>query len=272
MKTIVALAVTLVLAGPNILAADNNPQPKTPLDPTVSAPPPPQDPGVRKLSRRERKDRIAKLSDKYQQFLLDVEPIMLPQELDTFLILETDPQREIYITEFWRRRDVAQGTTNHAFKDQYYARLDEAKEKFKYLSADRARIFLIHGPPTEIIEPKCDRLLVPIQIWKYFYLPNFGHNVRFLLYIPRHTSDYRLWVPILSQEDSLAELLSDENAATAGGDPTTGVRRTFIDSISPGMSVTRVQMQCTEQDELQTELTKVFEPPQINEEDVKKIL
>ena len=124
MKTIVAVAFALVLAAPNITADNNNP---TPPDPTQSAPPPPQDPGVRKLSRRERKDRIAKLPEKYQTFLLDVEPIILPQELDTFLILETDPQREVYITEFWRRRDVAQGTTNHAFKDQYYARLEDAK-------------------------------------------------------------------------------------------------------------------------------------------------
>jgi Ca-activated chloride channel family protein len=207
---------------------------------------------------------------------------MLPQELDTFLILETDPQREIYITEFWRRRDVAQGTTNHAFKDQYYSRLDEAKEKFKFLSSDRARVFLIHGEPQDIIEPKCEHLLQPIQIWKYFFIPSFGHNVRFVFYIPRHTNDYKLWIPILGQDDALAELESEENAATAGGDPTTAVRRTFIDSVVPGAPVTRIQEQCTEPDELQkalfqsiqnkTEITKVFEPPPVNEEDVKKIL
>src|SRR6185295_5735331 len=166
-----------------------------------------------------------------------------PQELDTFLILETDAQRDIYITEFWRRRDVAQGTTNHAFRDQYYARLDDAKEKFKYLSSDRARVYLIHGAPEEIIEPKCEHLLVPIQIWKFFYLPHFGHNVRFLFYMPRHSNDYKLWVPTLSQDDSLSELLSDENAATAGGDPRSGVRRTFIESDLPGIS--RIGTQCT---------------------------
>jgi len=283
MKTIVAaFAVALVFAAPNTFADGNNPQPAKPLDPTVSAPPPPQDPGVRKLSRRERKDRVAKLTEPYQQFLTDVEPIMLPQELDTFLILETDPQRDIYITEFWRRRDVAQGTTNHAFKDQYYARLDEAKEKFKYLSSDRSRVFLIHGPPTEMLEPKCEHLLQPIQIWKYFYLPSFGHNVRFLFYVPRRSSDYKLWVPIMGQNESLAELLSDENAATAGGPAEAGVARTFIDSIVPGSSVSRIQADCTEEDELQkalfqsiqnkTEINKIFDPPPINEEDVKKIL
>ena len=278
MKTIVAVAFALVLAAPNIAADSNNPTP----DPTQSAPAPPQDPGVRKLSRRERKDRIAKLSEKYQTFLLDVEPIMLPQELDTFLILETDPQREVYITEFWRRRDVAQGTTNHAFKDQYYARLEEAKEQFKFLSTDRARVFLIHGAPEAIIEPKCEHLLVPIQIWKYFYLPQFGHNVRFLFYAPRHTNDYRLWIPLLGQNDSLAELLSEESTALAGANPDGAVKRTFMDSDVPGTGLTRIQTQCTEPDELQkalfqslsnkADINKIFEPPPVNEEDVKKIL
>src|ERR1019366_3303593 len=70
---------------------------------------------VRNLSRRERKDKIKNLSEKFRQFLTDVEPIMNPTELDTFLVLETDPQREIYVTEFWRRRDTVNGTTNHSF-------------------------------------------------------------------------------------------------------------------------------------------------------------
>jgi Ca-activated chloride channel family protein len=277
MKTIAALAVTLVLAAPNILAQSNNPP-----DPTKSATPPQNDPGVRKLSRRERKDRIAKLPEKYQEFLRDVEPIILPQELDTFLILETDPQRDVYIIEFWRRRDVAQGTTNYAFRAKYYARLDDAKDRFKYLSSDRARVFLIQGEPQEIIEPKCERLLVPIQIWKYFYLPQFGHNVRFVFYMPRHLNDYRLWVPMMGQNESLADLLSEENAATTIGDPIGSVQKTFFDPIMPGSSLTRLNAECTDADELQralfqnlqnkTDLPKIFDPPPINEEDVKKIL
>src|ERR1017187_7673329 len=47
---------------------------------------PAPDLGVRKLSRRERKERIKNLSEKFRQFLTDVEPVMNPTELDTFLI------------------------------------------------------------------------------------------------------------------------------------------------------------------------------------------
>src|SRR5213082_2537873 len=134
-----ALAAVLVLIflSPNIVAQTSNSP-----DPSKN-PPKLQDPGIRKLSRRERKERIKNLPDKYREFLEDVEPIMQESELDTFLILETDPQRDIYITEFWRRRDALQGTTNHTFRDQYYDRLETVKEKFRNVSTDRSRIFLI---------------------------------------------------------------------------------------------------------------------------------
>ena len=124
-RTFVALIAVLTLAVPNIVAQTNNPPnpPKTAAD----QPAPKQDQGIRKLSRRERKERIKNLSDKYRQFLADVEPIMQDSELDTFLLLETDPQRDVYITEFWRRRDAMQGTTNHTFRDQYYGRLETVK-------------------------------------------------------------------------------------------------------------------------------------------------
>src|SRR5689334_6384403 len=151
MNRIAAALVALVLAVPIIAQtgppAKQEPQPQPAAaskqkDPTA-------DPGVRKLSRRERKDRIKNLSDKYQQFLEDVEPIIMPQEEDTFLILETDAQRDAWILEFWRRRDKSAGTTNNSFRDVYYARIDEARDKYKHLSNDRAHMFLLQGPPNE---------------------------------------------------------------------------------------------------------------------------
>jgi len=191
---------------------------QTPPPDTKKDAPPPQDSGIRKLGRRERKEKIAALPEKYRQFLQDVEPIIMPTEIDTFLILETDPQREIYITEFWRRRDVAQGTTNHAFRDEYYNRLDEAKARFKYLSSDRSRMYLIHGEPEELIKTDCSRLLQPLEIWKYTYIPGMGHEVRMLFYMPRNGIDYRLWNPMGDQNDALAELVSVEVMGVAGAD------------------------------------------------------
>src|SRR5260221_7198212 len=186
----VALFLLLPLAAPNTFAADNNPPPapqaQTPPD---AKPQPHQDPGTRKLSRRERKERIAKLPEKYQQFLIDTEPIIQPTELDTFLILESDAQRDLYIDDFWHRRDVAQGTSRHAYRDQYYERLEAVKEKFINVSSDRSRIYVIHGQPDDVITCDC-RLLQPLEIWKFIYIPGIGHNVRFVFYKPRMGIDF----------------------------------------------------------------------------------
>src|ERR1044071_8487987 len=86
-----ALLVLLIFAVANAPLLAKNPAddgsttapPPKPADPAKAAPP---DPGVRKLSRRERKERIRNLSEKFRQFLTDVEPIMQDAELDTFLL------------------------------------------------------------------------------------------------------------------------------------------------------------------------------------------
>ena len=208
MKRLMLWMLAVLFAATNAVAQANN---SDPGQKKADDKPPKQDQGIRKLSRRERKDRIKNLGEKYQQFLADVEPIMQPSELDTFLMLDTDPQRDIYITEFWRRRDQLQGTTNHRFRDDYYDRLETVKEHFKNASSDRGRIYLIHGEPTEVVKVACDRLLVPIEIWKYGFIPNFGHNVRFLFYIPRNGGDFRLFNPM--NPDAIQDLVSTDASA-----------------------------------------------------------
>lgn len=273
-----ALAFTLSFPISNAPLRANNPGTAVlPAGEEAQKAKPQVDPGTRKLSRRERKERISKLSEPYRQFLQDVEPIMHPSELDTFLLMETDAQREVYIREFWRRRDAAQGTSNQAFRDAYYARLEQAKEQFKQVSSDRARMYLIHGEPQAIIDVRCDRLLVPIQVWKYFYLPGFGHNVRFLFYVPRMQNDYRLWDTMMPREDALKELLSSESYGVA---PTDGNAGAVFSQVAPGIS--RIEMECRNGDELlraifqmqenKTAVIRIFEPPHVDQEDVKKIL
>jgi Ca-activated chloride channel family protein len=281
MKPILTLLAVLALAVPNIVAQTNNPP--DPPKPAADQPAPAkQEAGIRKLSRRERKDRIKNLSEKYRHFLEDVEPIMQPSEMDTFLLLETDPQRDIYITEFWRRRDVAQGTTNHSFHDQYYARLEMVKEQFRNVSSDRSRIYLIHGEPTEIVDAANCRLLVPIQVWKYMYIENMGHDIRFVFYKPRNQSDYKLWIPygIGDNTDAMAELVSGDAIGT-DIDPRRAVQYVF-GPVNPYTTMTNLEMTCKDGDELlkaiyqttmnKTDVMKVFNPPEVNEEDVHKIL
>ena len=129
---------------------------------------------IKPLSRSERKERTAKLSESYRQFLADVEPIASTAERDTFLRLETDPQRDVFIEDFWRRRDIARGTTGHAMRDDYYERLEYVREKFDGVMSDRGRVYLLHGVPGALIDINCPRYFVPIQVWYYPYIEGLG--------------------------------------------------------------------------------------------------
>ena len=280
MKTILAAAAVLALTSLPIVAqsapatasakpAASNEMPRTAND------------GVRKLSRRERKDRIAKLADKYRQFLEEVEPIMQQSELDAFLTLETDPQREIFITEFWRRRDVAQGTTNRAFRDQYMARLDFARETFKQLSSDRSRIYLLYGEPQSRVSYDCSRLLQPLEIWSYYELPGMGHSVRFIFYVPKMARDYKLWVPGMDADNSLAELISGDGASFANTDKQ-AVDKVFRTSALSVSFYSRIEAECKDGEQImnaigavmqnRTHMMSVFEAPAVDPEGAARIL
>jgi Ca-activated chloride channel family protein len=234
---------------------------------------------LRKLSKRERTARIAKLDVRHQDFVADTEPIMLGPELDTFLTLETEAQRDAFVDDFWRRRDAMQGTTNRAFKDMYYARLEVAKEQFKTVKNDRARVFLLHGPPADALRADCSRLLQPVEIWKYDRIPGIGSHLRLLFYKPRYSNDYKLWNP-LGGSIAIGDLLATESASFQG-DPGSA-RRLASDSASPYSYITRIQLECTNGDEIMRAITamiqsrvdalKLFEPPQIDSEDVQKML
>lgn len=279
-RSALAALFTILFAVSNIVAQSGNPP--APAPPSQdTAKPAQQDPGVRKLSRRERKDKISKLPETYRRFLEDVEPILLPTELDTFLVLETDAQRDIYINDFWKRRDVAQGTSNHAFKDLYYERLENVREQFKQVSSDRSRIYLLYGEPMDVMKVDCDRLLQPLEIWHYFYIPSLSHHVRFLFYIPRNSNDYKLWRPMGDSYLDLAELISQEAmglSVTSEG----AVQKVFLESSMPGGFFSKIETQCKNGDEIlkaigqnqmnRTLLLNVFDPPKVNDEDVKKIL
>jgi len=245
---------------------------------------------VQKLSRRDRKDRIARLAEKYREFLTDVEPIMQPVERDAFLLLETDAQRDVYIDDFWRRRDLANGSTNQAFKVQYYARRETAKEKFKNLVSDQAKMYLLHGDPAEKFAVECRRVLQPIEIWKYFNVPGIGHQVRFLFFVPRGRMDYWLWKPTGNRVADLDELITAEMNASPK-DAESRVYWAFLEdpdlptrlkALEGARRWNRVLSFCEYAEEIlaaieqhqlgRVEYLRVFDPPAIEEEDARKVL
>ena len=244
-------------------------------------PNPPKDrsEAIRKLSRRERKARIAKLDVRHQDFVADVEPIMVDAELDLFLSLESDQERDSFVDEFWRRRDQMHRTAG-AFKEMYYRRLDQARTDFKRITTDRARLFLLYGPPNEVVRANCPRMLQPTEIWKYAYLPGVGSNVRLLFYKPRHQNDYRLWNPV-GGAIALADLIIAPDAMEGSAEQRRGPAGDASSS-SPYSYVNRIQLECSDGNEImlalssmvqaRVDLFKIFNPPGLNDEAVQKMM
>src|SRR5215510_13137777 len=57
------------------------------------------------LSKKEKSEKIKALPDEERKWLTDyVAPIILPEEENLFLLLTTPYQREMFKTEFWKRR------------------------------------------------------------------------------------------------------------------------------------------------------------------------
>jgi Ca-activated chloride channel homolog len=242
--------------------------------------PPPASQGAVKLSRRERKERTAKLSDQYRQFLIDVAPIMQQTELDTFLILESDAQRDLYIDDFWRRHDLTEGVPSGSFRQLYYARIDTAKERYRSLVADRARAYVIHGEPAEIYTPNPCELLQPMEIWTYRNLKGFESDAHFLFYIAREGDDYVLWQPYSSARDALYDLFSRMVVAQSDNIKEKAFQRLF--AIVPYTMLTYLQYECPDSDatlraiepaHLRTlDNAKLLQPLAVDPEQVRKIL
>jgi Ca-activated chloride channel homolog len=272
----ILLATAFIVALPATTLAQTTPPAETTTQTTQAAMPAAKEDTLRKLSRRERTLRISRLPGRHQDFLADVEPIIQPAEIDTFLMLETEAQRDAAIDDFWRRRDAMHGTSNRAFRDTYYSRLDVAKEQFRKVGTDRAKVFLLQGPPSEITRSECSGLLVPIEIWKYSYIKGVGQNIRLLFYRPRGQGEPKLWNP-LGGAMAISDLLISGSTMRSADES----RRT-AESASPYAYISRIQLECRDGEEImravtqmvqvRVDLLRIFEPPDLDEEEVRKIL
>ena len=242
MKRTLVLLLTLAIAAP-FFAADAKP-----------------------LTKRERKELTAKLDDKHRQWLIDVDAIIIQSERDTFLRLESSAQRDAFIDDFWRRRDVARGTTNFAARAEYYDRLEAVKTEFGQASSDRGRVYLLHGPPAAVIDITNCSEFQPLQVWLYKYLPGFGTDYRLLFYVPKFQDTYRLWSPFGDPERAFRELLAGgvDASVRRPGDLSANIM-----NCKDGEHAAAAMAQMNQD---KTRVHEVFTPPAVNEEDVNRIL
>ena len=144
----------------------------------------------------------------FKRWVVDVEPIITPEELRAWNKLRTNEEREQFISEFWHRRDPDTDTDENEYREAYYERVAYANEHFSSgipgVKSDRGRIFLKYGKPDEIeshpaggayerqpSEGGGSTSTYPFERWWYRNLPGRSDvDVEFV--DPTGTGEYRM--------------------------------------------------------------------------------
>ena len=145
------------------------------------------------------------LPPQYRRWLeQDVVYIITPKERDVFLQLDSDRDREIFTTAFWKQRDPTPGTPKNEYKDEHYRRIAYANQWLGKGTptagwrTDMGRIYIILGEPKskEIYENLPD--IFPTQIWFFEGMAEYGMINAFnvVFYKPSSIPEWKLYSPL----------------------------------------------------------------------------
>lgn len=123
----------------------------------------------------------------------DVCYIITTQELADFYNLETDQERDKFVTDFWNRRNPNPGSQENKYKQEHYRRIAYANLHFAAdipgWKTDRGQIYILYGPPDSIDHHYSDTSLANIegtvtgprdwQVWHYRFLESTGRYTDF---------------------------------------------------------------------------------------------
>jgi GWxTD domain-containing protein len=123
------------------------------------------------------RQQIQNLSPENKEFFSKVRYIITKQEKRMFLNLPKS-ERDEFIEEFWKKRDPDPSTEENEFKEEYFARIDEANNLFKEGGTpgwlqDRGRVYILLGPPFERHTYPRGRSFYgkPEEVWYYGFYP-----------------------------------------------------------------------------------------------------
>jgi GWxTD domain-containing protein len=187
-KGILALAFLLVSSLP--VAAQKKPDPKKP-----------------QTSQSREQELASRTLRKWLDE--DVAYIITDEERAAFKALKTDEEREQFIEQFWLRRDPTPDTIENEYKEDHYARIAYANERFQSgkpgWKTDRGRIYIMYGKADEvethagggqyqrpIEEGGGSTSTFPFETWRYRYIEGIGNEVILEFVDPTMSGEYRL--------------------------------------------------------------------------------
>lgn len=149
----------------------------------------------------------------------DVAYIITDAERSAFKNLQSNPELEHFIEQFWQRRDPTPGTVENEFKEEHYRRIAYANDQFPGpipgWKTDRGRIYITYGPPDEKETHPLGNAPsnVPFEQWLYHLIEGVGTNVVIEFVDPNKTGEYRMTLDP-SGKDALLNVPRGPNSST----------------------------------------------------------
>ncbi len=174
-----------------------------------------------------RQPDVAELPSHHRDWTEEVSLLLSDDELHSFLCLTQDYQRDAFITEFWKARDPYPDTARNEFRAHWSERLSMVRQLFDSTDDERARYFLLNGPPDIRVEICPSRSATSIEAWFYGFqdmsevigaiysrrLRPYQYAVVF--YRPLGVGQWRTWLP--SEQFGAGSLLTGPSAGLSGG-------------------------------------------------------
>jgi len=163
------------------------------------------------LLSQDQKIRERDLPEKYQDWLKLTRYIIHDKELDVFMQLTSDWERDVFIESFWNIRDPTPGTPRNEKKEEIIERFNYANLRLGSGAGragwmtDQGRIYMILGPPSSIERNPSSRDIFPNEIWSYYGDPNKGLPTHFALVFFRRggAGELKLYSPMSDGPASL---------------------------------------------------------------------
>ncbi len=107
------------------------------------------------------------LPPRHRQWVEEVALLLSDEELHAFLCLSRDYQRDAFVAEFWKARDPYPETARNEFRDHWSERLAMVRQLFDDTDDERARYYLLNGPPDLHVTICPRRSATSVEAWFY---------------------------------------------------------------------------------------------------------
>jgi len=151
------------------------------------------------------------LPGKYQDWLKLTRYIIHNKELDVFMQLTNNRERDIFIETFWNLRDPTPGTPKNERKEEIIERFEYANYRLGSGAGrpgwmtDQGRFYMILGAPVSIERNPSSRDIFPNELWSYYGDVTKGLPSHFVLVFFRRggAGELKLYDPVSDGPASL---------------------------------------------------------------------